>query len=132
PHANQHEEGRQHDELALGEIDGLRGLPQEREADGGERVDASGRKPGNQQLEDVGHHRFGLSRRPLSWRQRPTLSDLSLGYLPIFGRILVIFCLPPTTSARKLMRSTSPVLSQLVSIRMPGSSLGVMVSPCMV
>ena len=53
----------------------------------------------------------------------------SPGYLPIFGRILVIFCLPSTTSARKLMRSISPLLSQLVSIRMPGSSFGVIVRP---
>ena len=36
----------------------------------------------------------------------------------------MIFCLPSTTSARKLMRSMSPLSSQVVSIRMPGSPVG--------
>ena len=46
------------------------------------------------------------------------------------GSSLVIVCLPLITSAMKLMRSMSPLPSQVVSIRMPGSSLGVMVMPC--
>ena len=49
---------------------------------------------------------------------------------PSFGSRSVIFCLPLTTSAMKLMRSMSPLSSQVVSIRMPGSSFGVIVRPC--
>ncbi|MGY4449589.1 hypothetical protein ACVWZR_004249 [Bradyrhizobium sp. i1.3.1] len=42
-HRRQHQERRQHHELALREIDGLRGLPQQREADRDQRIDrASG------------------------------------------------------------------------------------------
>jgi len=36
-HGAEHQEGRQHDELALREIDRLRGLPEQREADGDQR-----------------------------------------------------------------------------------------------
>ena len=55
-HRRQHEEGRQHDKFALGEIDGLRRLPQQREADGDQRIDRAGRQPGNQKL-NKGRHR---------------------------------------------------------------------------
>lgn len=41
-HRRQHQERRQHHELALREIDGLRGLPQQREADRNQRVDGAG------------------------------------------------------------------------------------------
>jgi len=54
------------------------------------------------------------------------------GYLPSFGKISTIFCLPPTTSPRKLARSTSPLLSKVTSISTPGSSCGVIVMPCRV
>src|SRR5215475_3466704 len=113
PHSNQDEERRQHDELALGEVDRLRGLPQQREPDRHQRVDGAGGEARNQELEDVGQH------------------APSRAYLPSFGSTLVIFCWPLTTSARKLMRSISPLSSQVVSIRMFGSSFGVMVRPCM-
>ena len=55
PIAGQHEERRQHDELALGEVDGLRGLPQQREADRDQRVDRPGRKPRDEKLEEIAH-----------------------------------------------------------------------------
>ena len=54
-HRRQREEGRQHHELALGEIDGLRGLPEQREADRRQRVDRAGGEAGNHQLEEVSH-----------------------------------------------------------------------------
>src|SRR5581483_2206977 len=115
-------------------------------------------KAGDQQLKNVGHGRSfprdRLFRRdcanlPLvpakagtqysspAWRLGPrfrgderaegTIDPL---HFPSLGRILVIFCWPLTTSARKLMRSISPLSSQVVSIRIPGSSCGVMVKPC--
>ena len=55
-HRRQDEESRQHDEFALGEIDRLRRLPQQRESDGDESVDRSRRKAGNQKL-NKGSHR---------------------------------------------------------------------------
>jgi len=58
-HRDQDEERRQHDELALGEVDRLGGLPEQREADRDERVDAAGREAGDEELEEVGQ-----SRRP--------------------------------------------------------------------
>ena len=49
-HGGQNKERRQHDELALGEIDCLRGLPQEREADRNQGVDCAGSESRNQKL----------------------------------------------------------------------------------
>ena len=43
-HRRQDEERRQHDEFALGEIDRLRRLPQQREADRDQGVDRPGRE----------------------------------------------------------------------------------------
>ena len=45
------------------EIDGLRGLPEQREADGDEGVDPPGGQSGDEQLEDIGH-RLPLDARP--------------------------------------------------------------------
>ena len=56
-------------------------------------------------------------------------SATAADYCFSFGRVCVITCLPSFTSARKLMRSISPVSSQLASIKMPGSLSGVMVRP---
>src|SRR6185369_549571 len=53
-HRRQHEERRQHDELALREVDGLRGLPQQHETDRDERVDAARRDARDCQLQKVG------------------------------------------------------------------------------
>src|SRR5262249_10850971 len=117
-HRRQHEKRRQHDELALREVDGLRGLPEQHEADRDERVDAARRDARDRQLQQV---RQGYL---------PRLATYIPCYLPSFGRICTTFCLPSTTSTRKLTRSMSPFASQVVSIRMPGSCLGVMVRPC--
>ena len=54
-HRFQDEEGRQHDEFALGEIDRLRRLPQQRKADGDKSVDRPGRNSGYQQLNEGSH-----------------------------------------------------------------------------
>src|SRR5215475_14323202 len=56
-HCRQNEKRRQHDELALGKVDGLRRLPDQREADGDEGIDRTGREPGYQKL-DKGSHRW--------------------------------------------------------------------------
>ncbi len=58
-HRRQHQERRQHHELALREIDGLRGLPQQREADRDQRIDRAGGKSRDQKIEQIGH--FPLS-----------------------------------------------------------------------
>src|SRR5207237_6832231 len=50
-------------------------------------------------------------------------------HFPSLGRISTIFCLPSTTSARKLARSMSPFWSQLASIRIPGEVSGFKVRP---
>ena len=60
----EHQEGRQHDEFALREIDGLRGLPQQREADRDNGIDRPGGETCDQEIEKVGHG--GL--RYLDWR----------------------------------------------------------------
>ena len=54
-HHRQHQERRQHDEFALREIDGLRRLPQQREADRDEGVDRPGRKTCHEKIEQIGH-----------------------------------------------------------------------------
>lgn len=54
-HGRQDEECRQHDELALGEVDGLGGLPDQREADRHQGVNRPGSKTGNQKLDEGGH-----------------------------------------------------------------------------
>src|SRR5262249_48576617 len=116
------------------EIDRLRGLPKQGEADRDQRIDRAGCQAGDEKLEDIGHH-LGLSMRPARCFCSHPNSPLTGGqdpavYLPSLGRILVIFCWPLTTSARKVIRSISPTLSHVVSIRIAGSSLGEMVSPC--
>ena len=81
--ADQREEGRQHDELALREIDGLRGLPEQREADRRQRIDRAGGQAGDQQLEEIGHdcswkrQTGGTAEpwlRPIPYRDRPRSS----------------------------------------------------------
>jgi hypothetical protein len=54
-HRRQHQERRQHHEFALREIDGLRRLPQQREADRDEGVDRPGREARHEQIKQVGH-----------------------------------------------------------------------------
>jgi hypothetical protein len=54
-HRGEDEERRDHHELALGEVDRLRGLPEQHEADRDERVDAPGREARDEELQDVGH-----------------------------------------------------------------------------
>src|SRR5438270_4634285 len=73
-HRGQHQERRQHHELALREIDGLRGLPQQREADRDQRIDRAGGKSRDQKIEQIGH--FPLS--SLLRVPRPALSFFSL------------------------------------------------------
>src|SRR3989449_6065780 len=52
-HRREDEKGGQHHELALREVDRLRRLPQEHEADGDQRVNAAGREASQQQLQSV-------------------------------------------------------------------------------
>src|SRR4029077_16202009 len=59
------EERRQHDELALGEIDRLRCLPEQREPDGNQRINCTGREAGYQKLNEGSHWR-----RPLASARR--------------------------------------------------------------
>ena len=54
-HSGKREEGGQHDKFALGEIDALRRLPEQREANRRKGVDGAGGQAGDQQLEKVGH-----------------------------------------------------------------------------
>jgi len=49
------EECRQHDELALSEIDRLRCLPEQREADRNQGIDCTGREAGHQKLDEGSH-----------------------------------------------------------------------------
>ena len=58
---DQNEEGRQHHEFALREIDRLRGLPQQRKSDRRQRIDRAGGQAGDQQLQDFGRHAFALT-----------------------------------------------------------------------
>ena len=51
----QHQHGRQHDELALGEVDRLRGLPDQREADRSQRIDRARGDAGNEISDEFGH-----------------------------------------------------------------------------
>ena len=60
-HRRENEKRRQHDEFALGEIDRLRRLPQQRKADGDQRIDRAGRQTGHQKLDEGSH------RRPPFW-----------------------------------------------------------------
>jgi hypothetical protein len=52
-HRRQHQERRQHDELALRKIDGLRCLPQQREPDGDDGVDRPRRQSRDDQVEQI-------------------------------------------------------------------------------
>src|SRR6202011_1998327 len=135
-HHRQHQECRQHHEFALCEIDGLRGLPQQREAHRHQGVDGAGGKPRNQKVEQIGHgfsrpsadnSHYSEARSPPSLRYDggfPCLGQLSL------GNTCLITCLPSTISTRKPCRSMSPFASNVASIRMPGSLAALMVSPC--
>ncbi len=49
----QHEEGRQHHELALGKVHRLGCLPEERKADRGERINGPSCQPGKQHLQEL-------------------------------------------------------------------------------
>ena len=51
----QHAERRQHHEFALREVDHAGGLPQQREAERGERIDRAGRGAGQDQMDQVTH-----------------------------------------------------------------------------
>ena len=123
--ADQHEERRQHDEFALGEIDGLRRLPEQREADRHQRVDRAGGEPGYHQLQAsaIGP---APGRRT---RRRPTAGPPSVaGLRPyLHDLLLAVDHLGKEADAVDLV-DVVPV----VSIRIDGSSLGVIVGPCMV
>src|SRR5262249_50333879 len=106
-HRREGGERREHDELAPRGAGRLRGPAQPPEAHPRARIDRARREARDEELGEPAH-------------------------LPSLGRICVIFCFPATISARKLMRSTSPFASQVVSMRMPGSILGVIVRPCIV
>ena len=106
---DQDEERRQHDELALREVDRLRGLPQQREADRDQRVDAAGREPRDEELE-----KSAIVCSPSSEELSAAASSGSTSGGPptrsrgstalIFGSSArVIICLPLTTSAMKLI-----------------------------
>jgi hypothetical protein len=56
--AEQHPERRQHDELALREVDRPRRLPQQSEAQRRKRVDRAGRGAGHKKLDQVPHDAF--------------------------------------------------------------------------
>ena len=84
-HRRQHEEGRQHDELALGEVDRLRGLPQQGEADGDEGVDRPGRQSGHQELNERSHRTPAVRARPAS--PPPGTRKLPLSYTNQIGYI---------------------------------------------
>ena len=108
-HADQREEGRQHDELALGEVDRLGGLPEQREADGGERVDRSRRQARQDDLDELGHaspdRETGRRRR-----REPRVGGAGVparrGGGPgrrsrqLAGSVALTTCLPPSTSTR--------------------------------
>src|SRR5690349_14706994 len=128
-HRLENEKCRHHDKLALGEIDRLRGLPKQREADRHQGVDRPGREAGHHELNKRSHQGSPMRRPPGIAAGRTDFEHDEL-YLFSFGSTLTIFCLLPTTWPRKLSRSMSPFLSQVASIRMPGSSLGEMVMPC--
>src|SRR3989441_8859590 len=59
-----HRECRKHDELALGEVDRVRRLPQQHEADGGHRVDRADRDAGHQELDEVRQLELGAPTWP--------------------------------------------------------------------
>ena len=63
-HRLKDEERRQHDEFALGEIDRLRGLPQQRKADGDQGVDRPGREARHQKLNERCHRHPPFGFRP--------------------------------------------------------------------
>ncbi len=73
----------------------------------------------------VGKGRPSAGRAGLDQAGRATVT------LPSFGKTSTIFCLPPTTSPRKLARSMSPFCPSRLH-QDAGLLLGVMVSPCSV
>ena len=50
-----HHKGRQHHKLALGEIDGARGLPKQGKAQRRQRVDAARGQTAEEELKKIGH-----------------------------------------------------------------------------
>ena len=63
-HRRQDEKRRQHDEFALGEIDRLRRLPQQRESDRNQGIDRPGREAGYQELNEAKPLALALGFRP--------------------------------------------------------------------
>ena len=144
------EDRRQHDEFALGEIDRLRGLPDQREADGGQRVDGAGRQSGNQRFAissamagAAPENRLTLVPAALvregrwiakweseaarrAWRLRAVrgLNAAAIGrYGLIIGRVTLITCLPAIDhlAEEALAVDVAVRLDDGWSIRMPGS-----------